>query len=830
MFNVNNKKCIRNLAIKSFIANKTRNIIAVVAIVLTTVLFTSVFTVGLVLKQSFQLSNFRQVGGYAHGSIGNVTYEDIEILKNHSDIKEYGVRRDIGSIYSGDFKKNNVEVKYFDEVNSKLSYINLIEGNLPKDDSMEIVTDLEVLKILNVEPIIGSNVTITYNLYGDVEVTETFLLSGYYESDFVGIPSFVFLPKNYVDKIYEDNSEGSMYSSSFGEINLDILLHSDKNIADTIIGIINDSGFQNTNSEEDNYLDLGVNWGYLTAQANASFDSATIVSLFGLLTLFIITGYLIIFNIFKISISRDIRYYGLLKTIGTSGKQIYKIIYTQATLLSVIGIPIGLACGLLVGNFATLLIIKNTNTSLIDSTFNPFILVGGSIFSIFTIFLSCYKPAKIASRVSPIEAVKYVESNKINKKFKKSYRLTPFNMAKSNMLRNTGKIVTTIISLALPILIFQFTMVVTTGFSLDKYVSKMIYSDFLVGHVDYLNFRSTFDDNKAVPEELISLQSMDGIINSGMVYKSTEIIIIDKDTDTAINVFILDDYVLEKFDLIDGTTEDGLIALYRYDDYDKPDLSTNSKSIGETVNLQFVTNWVYDDSIDDLVFTDYEEENFKVVGGGILHNKLGDRKYFVGVESFILPYSLLEKYSEYFKPMNIIFEVDEESNEKINEILLSYTSEKYNDYDVESKELFAAEFNEFKSTFFTIGALLSVIIGFIGLLNFFNTILTSINVRKKEFAILQSIGMTGKQLNLMLIYESIFYVTLSLVVSVSISLLLSPIAINIFESVFWFFDGKFSFSNIILVSPWLFILGIFLPLAIYKGYINQSVVERLREI
>ena len=73
MLNVPNKKCIRRLSDRSLKAAKTRNIIAVIAIALTTVLFTSLFTIGASINYSFQQQNFRQAGGDMHATFKNLT-------------------------------------------------------------------------------------------------------------------------------------------------------------------------------------------------------------------------------------------------------------------------------------------------------------------------------------------------------------------------------------------------------------------------------------------------------------------------------------------------------------------------------------------------------------------------------------------------------------------------------------------------------------------------------------------------------------------------------------------------------------------------------------
>src|SRR5699024_2434258 len=101
-------------------------------------------------------------------------------------------------------------------------------------------------------------------------------------------------------------------------------------------------GYQCDDATGENYINIGVNWGYSGAQLAANIDPLTVIAIAAMLLLIIFTGYLIIYNVFQISVTNDIRFYGLLKTIGTTGKQIRRMIRRQAYLLSLIGIPIGL--------------------------------------------------------------------------------------------------------------------------------------------------------------------------------------------------------------------------------------------------------------------------------------------------------------------------------------------------------------------------------------------------------------------------------------------------------------------------------------------------------
>ena len=130
--------------------------------------------------------------------------------------------------------------------------------------------------------------------------------------------------------------------------------------------------------------------------------------------------------------------------------------------------------------------------------------------------------------------------------------------------------------------------------------------------------------------------------------------------------------------------------------------------------------------------------------------------------------------------------------------------------------------------FFILGGALSLIVGLVGVLNFINNILTGIISRKKEFATLQAIGMTGKQLKSMLICEGLYYTTGGMIISVIITLATIPLS-DAIEKLFWFADCKFTLMPVIVTIPVFAALGIIIPIITYKTMIKKSVVERLRE-
>ena len=131
--------------------------------------------------------------------------------------------------------------------------------------------------------------------------------------------------------------------------------------------------------------------------------------------------------------------------------------------------------------------------------------------------------------------------------------------------------------------------------------------------------------------------------------------------------------------------------------------------------------------------------------------------------------------------------------------------------------------------FLILGGALCAIVSVVGILNFFNAILTGILSRKREFAMLQAVGMTGKQLKKMLMLEGVFYAVATLLISLVLILALEPLIGGMLEGMFWFFEYRFSAAALWVTAPVFLALGALLPLAVYQSIAKLTIVERLRE-
>ena len=158
--NVKNRKCIKKLSWRSLWASRKRNIIAIIAIALTALLFTSLFTIVMSINSSYENYTFRQVGGCNHGTFKEVTEEQAQAISGHPKVKAVGIRTTIGFMDRGVFAKVPSEISYMDENCTQWSFAKPTTGRMPKIGK-EITMDTAALKLLGIQPELGAEIIST---------------------------------------------------------------------------------------------------------------------------------------------------------------------------------------------------------------------------------------------------------------------------------------------------------------------------------------------------------------------------------------------------------------------------------------------------------------------------------------------------------------------------------------------------------------------------------------------------------------------------------------------------------------------------------------------
>ena len=629
MLRVRNQKTIRRLASRSFSANRLRNIMAVIAVILTTLLFSALFTTAVSVKYSAEQSTMRQVGGYAHGGFKDLTEEQKEALKNHPLIEKYGTNKVLTALEEGVFEKNRVEVRYIDEIGADMFFCSPTTGSLPKT-ARELAADTWVLDQLGVPHRIGEQITVPFVFHGETR-EETFTLSGFWEKDSAAIVSEMWLSEEFVDEMLSEYTpDNRMISMGAGKWNLDICFADSRNIRENLKTIAEDHGYQIEDAGAENYLHTGVNWAYLSTHSSQGDELLGIAAVAFLTLMIVLTGYLIIYNIFQISVSTDIRFYGLLKTIGTTRRQIRAMIRLQALKLCILGLPLGLLAGYLAGNRISAIVIKNMSEQQVYQTQNPWIFFGAALFSLLTVLLSCHKPGRIAGAVSPVEAVRYTERASGRKQKRKKDMPGPkvFQMALANLGRNRKKTVLVILSLSLSVVLLYGVSAFSAGFDMDKFVAKFVTADYLAGHKDVFKNRFGSENQELKDGFIASVSSVEGIKEFGLIYydtgnttafmtKAQYLRFLDpmqlqflgdefqalKDedlTNPSVGIYGLDEMPFQYLKFVDGEVDyeelkkgNVIIQLVHQDDYGNPYLERAPYSVGDEVTFTFADEYEY---------------------------------------------------------------------------------------------------------------------------------------------------------------------------------------------------------------------------------------------
>ena len=831
LFGNNNRPVLKLLAKRSLKAQK--NTIAVLAIMLATLLFTSLFTIAISLQTAMQESNMRTTGTSAHAGIKRLSWEEYEKLSSDTGIKDIGYSIIIGNAVGDDFNKTPTELRYGDETYSELTFNTPDTGHLPEQKN-EIATSRIVLDAMGLPDKVGTQMELTFTTDTDT-FTDTFTLCGIWDGDAVAYRQTMLLSKKYTEQVapvIHGETDGTTPPVGTGYIDAVMMMPTAWNIEKQALEVTSKYGLDERVSINDAY-------GMATVSLSSMLPLVT-----GIAVIFI-AGYLLIYNVFYISIAQDIRFYGMLKTLGTTARQIRKIVYKKAIKLSLMGIPIGLLLGWPIGRLLLPAIVNMlTDDIRIVTTVNPLIFLVAIVFSAITVFISCQKPAILAAKVSPMEALHYIEQTGGKKKQRRSKHISTMMMAKNNLTRNKKKVMIVTLSFALSIVLLNSVYTYVTSFDFDKFVADFSLTDFTVSDTTVINNYAPYNTANVSQDFISQAESLNGLEDIGNIYLWTskqplsendlarlqELSASSSDIanelenyrvrqEHGVNVYGLDDFPAEYVQVLDGelNTEqwkagtgvyvtplrmmgDGSLCLY------KP---------GDQISVTQLdgTNKVYDVlavvSIPSALQTPLQVD--------------------MGLDYIFPTNELLENMVSADQPaMKTIFNVDEEHQLATENWLKNYTTNTDTALDYLSKVTLRQTFDGMINMYRLVGGALCAILALIGILNFINSMTTSILSRYREIAMLQSVGMTGRQVKQMLIYEGIGYSILGLFGSLILSVIASLTVVRMMGAELTYFTWHFTLLPVFLCIIPLILITAIVPLVCYNKMAQKTVVDRLR--
>lgn len=836
-------KPIQVLAKRSFKQNKGRNLVAISAIVLTTIMFTTLF----VLTQSMDKNSvemaFRQSGYDAHVSFKSISQKDAEKIAAHKDVKEAGQSIVLGVAENKELAGHQVEIRFADTTYASHSFSYPTTGTMPKALD-EIALDTLTLKRLGVSPKLGQTVTLEWRKdFNEKEMTSsTFKLSGFWEGNESLYASMAWVSREYAEKMISNG--GTATSGQILGINMaHISLYSDKNIEAVMNAVLKDLGLTS--------LEYNVNLAY-SPEINAQIAQEKLPMYLGMILVFV-AGYLIIYNIFQISVSTDIQFYGKLKTLGTTKKQLKRLIYGQANQLCIIGIPIGILFGYILGIILVPLAI-NWNEGQASVSASPIIFIGSALFAWLTVIISCLRPARLAGKVSPVEALRYTGTESLgNKKAKRARNgATITAMAWSNLGRNKKRTVTVICSLTLGLVLLSCLYAKNTAFDLEKYLSDLTIADFMVEDATSNDYRNGYKPagNTISPELVNEAASLDGLENTGKLYSHHTEILLNQQAIENLSSFYTTERLNEWADYdsngakaleealqdkkassvifgaegipLETITQENYLLAGSFD----PDafasgsyiLAISPRLDKETIKNHGIPTYSVGDQVN---IEDHTYTIMAIVGSlsPVTDGALEEGKNTAFTLDFILPASCFQKQWPQNTLRKLYINVEDASIEAAQAML--------DGLPVTSRQTMAEQYQQETLSSTIMGNAISCIIALVGVLNFINSMVTAIVSRKQEFAMIQSVGMSKAQLKKMLISEGLNYALLTLAASYIISALAVGIGVrSMVEGGFTTFH--FTLMPLLALTPVLLLLAVIIPILCFKNLEEKSLVERLR--
>ena len=844
---------LNRLTIKNLRLNKKRTIVTIIGIILSTALMVGI---GL-LFSSFQDLMIRDTIGYSGKYEANYSDVDLDKLNNIKNKNfTYFYEKPIGFSKiesSNEYKPymyiTSVNKEYFNE-------LKLVDGSFPKNEN-EIVISNHVITNGGLNYKVGDIVTFTYgsrNIDGDITLANSELVDG---EDLTNEGTYTYKIVGIVDRSNFESYSASGYTvftldvnSDKGNVNLYVMFNKNKKIikqSEELAKELNYNGDINYNST------LLALYGESTyGNVMSSMGGMMII----MLSLVSIGCIIVIYNSFAISVMERKKEFGLLSSIGATKRQLSHTVFFEAVVVGVIGIILGIL-GAYIGIGCVILIINNLISDMLEYKLhlvtNPLFIIIPVIFMIIVIGVSAFIPSRRASRVSPIEAIRQNDDIKINKKKIRTSKLAlklfgiEGEIALKNIKRNKKKYRVTIVSLFISIVLF---------ISFSSYMNYTLNTaSSVMGEVPYDYQISYFGDDPNNDKE--ALDKINEIVKSSDVkeyvsYNVSNLSIIGNYTYSDeyldfyksaygddgikalndlkyqyISIYILDDNSYNKYKKLIGLDKDSVILLNKF----KGVSYGNNKRVN--YNIPVINNGNinikicnFDDNDEDVDTTKYCNKNIDNI---FVTNKSFDLiEEFSYMDDFKLIvnkklYDSISDSSTHYTQFNIIS--DNTNNiDKLTKDLDKYSNVNYTNI----KEAMKQANNLILVVKILMYGFISLVT-LIGVTSVFNTISTSMALRKREFAVLRSIGLTNRGFNKILFFESLFFGMKSLIFAI-------PVSIGITVLIHYALADMVSISTIII--PWKYIIisivSVFVIVLLTMMYSTSkikkhNIIEQIRE-
>lgn len=819
----NNSAIIRKITTRTLYANQRRNFFIVAAITLTALLLSSVFSIGMSFLDSQKMQEVRLMGTVAHAALTRPSPSEWELLQDLPYVKTVSTGNHVAAInHTPQMGDMTLSLYYFTQTEweqmRQPAYTDIV-GRYPQGEQ-EIMVPYWVLQRLDLAPQIGMEIPLSYTVEtanGPVEYDEVFTLSGWFTS-------YMHIRSGNIDSIAVAEKFSQRYEKIWQKDG--------------------SASIQFTNSTKVNDYcnqlekDLGITDGQRVRPVpmydiSDSGGTSALTALL-LLTLFLVfTGYLLIYNVLYISVARDVRFYGLLKTIGTTPRQIGRLVTGQVFRLCAVGIPLGLTLAALLSFVLVPALVANISTITTGTvvSFSPLIYLGAAIFSLLTAFLGAAAPAKKAANVSPIEAQKYTGMEMKKSEFRSFAQGKPYRMALRNIFRDPKRAAVVLLSLFLGMTTFLSVTTLVTSMDMDNYVASYVKNDFiLTNNTTFLISGDQEPKQKFTDAFMAEITRMPGL--ASIQYDTTCLFQLTYTDDFAAHMQRNPDRrqatpeeikaLKEHFTCVAiGVDEQALAEL------DK-DFDLEAFARGEYLLFAVEDPSAYDE-IASVEVCSWPEGNVlaTIPMGGVVPYFFHTNTHSAA-PTLIMSNNLMERLTGSTVRSVLYLDTAEGYDVQTLATLKTHTD---GDYEISRQSKIEAResLRDAKMILYLLGGGIAFTLGGIGVLNFINVMSVGIVVRKREFAILESIGMSRRQMHHMLLSEGLGYGLITLILVASVGNAITYGLFKLFQQQADYAVFTYPTVPTLIAAAAILLVCVLTPESTYRIIDRTTIVERLKE-
>ncbi|MCL2287550.1 MAG: ABC transporter permease [Firmicutes bacterium] len=794
----NNQAIVRKITSRTLQVNFKRNFFITVAIALTAFMIASVFSVGMGYYQSMTVMPFRFEGTRVHVGFMGLDDEQIETIRRTNFVRHIafgtptldpvGVMnlfdcplQGVTMLYTCRSSWNNFQTPTFTNVVGRYA--------TGENEIMLSRTKLERMGIEN--PYAGMEIPLDFVIHGQEEILhKNFVLSAIY-TEFVSVHPNAGTPV-FVSQAFAER-HGRYIPGNFA---INIIFRNQNRAYDYSRQLI-----ETLNLRE------GQTYGIHPAiQRGIEINTTTMYTAMGIIVAFLMfVGFLLIYNVMFVSVSKDVRFYGLLKTLGTTPRQLRRVVNGQVLRLYAIGLPVGLG----IAAAASLVLVPLFMGDHTIISFSPLIYIGGAVFTLLTTYLSAFTSAGKAARVSPIEAIRYAGEQRVNVKARSSARGKPWRMAWRNTFRERKQATVVLISLFLGVTVFTTIMTIVNGYDIDSELAALHTHDFNISNPT--GGVPRYDP--AFTGEIANIPNVTNVYELNMTVGKIPAL------QTLGGIYAIDTaWILLLYPQLDvAAFERGEIAL----------LDGGAVNIGDRI----ANEALYPGMFVDMLLGDREIPTSNVKIGSVTQYRLAGASIsnpnYLHM-SLIMSNVFLQQKVDDLRFISLAVNVRRGTDSQVNAYLQNMPGE---DRRIISRYQSRQRMEEERLVMFALGAGISAILGTIGIFNFINVISVGLLVRKREFAALESVGMSKKQMRSMLRWEGAVYWMLTIAASLTAGTAIAYWMFTLMSSSNPTQFPNFVYPVVPVAAAYVLIIIICsaVPELAYRSISKMTLVERLRE-